>query len=91
MSSETSTPAAATRRKARPKGSNEQIVRLNVNLNAETADALKEIAEQRGISFTEAVRRAISVYKFIDDETQEGHRIQTVDPERNQVRELVLM
>lgn len=91
MSSETSTPTAAARRKARPKGSNDQIVRLNVNLNAETADALKEIAEQRGISFTEAVRRAISVYKFIDEETQEGHRIQTVDPERNQVRELVLM
>ncbi|MDM7886572.1 ribbon-helix-helix protein, CopG family [Curtobacterium sp. RHCKG23] len=90
MSSETSTKTTA-RRKPRAKGANEQLVRLNVNLNAETAEALKEIADQRGISFTEAVRRAISVYKFIDDETQEGHRIQTVDPERNEVRELVLM
>lgn len=90
MSSETSTKTTA-RRKPRAKSTNEQLVRLNVNLNAETAEALKEIADQRGISFTEAVRRVISVYKFIDDETQEGHRIQTVDPERNLVRELVLM
>jgi hypothetical protein len=78
-------------RKARVKANSEPMTRLNVNLNSETAAALQEIAENRGISFTEAVRRAISVYKFIDDETQEGHRIQTVDPERNQVRELVLM
>lgn len=90
MSSESSTKTASPR-KVRAKGVHEQLVRLNVNLNAETAEALKEIADQRGISFTEAVRRAISIYKFIDDETQEGHRIQTVDPERNQVRELVLM
>jgi hypothetical protein len=75
----------------RAKASTDQLVRLNVNLNAETAEALKEIADHRGISFTEAVRRAISVYKFIDDETQEGRHIQTVSADRNEVRELVLM
>jgi predicted DNA binding CopG/RHH family protein len=91
MSSVTSNAKTTGLRKPRTKNTAEPITRLNVNLNAETAEALKEIAEHRGISFTEAVRRAISVYKFIDDETQEGHRIQTVDPERNQVRELVLM
>jgi len=91
MSSVSSNAKTTGLRKPRTKNTSESITRLNVNLNAETADALKEIAEHRGISFTEAVRRAISVYKFIDDETQEGHRIQTVDPERNQVRELVLM
>ena len=92
MSSATSNAkTTGVARKPRVTSSSDKITRLNVNLNAETADALKEIAEHRGISFTEAVRRAISVYKFIDDETQEGHRIQTVDPERNQVRELVLM
>jgi len=91
MSSVTSNAKTTGLRKPRTKNNAEPITRLNVNLNAETAEALKEIAEHRGISFTEAVRRAISVYKFIDDETQEGHRIQTVDPERNQVRELVLM
>jgi hypothetical protein len=75
----------------RGKAAADQLVRLNVNLNTETADALKEIADHRGISFTEAVRRAISVYKFIDEETQEGRRIQTVNSDRSEVRELVLM
>lgn len=68
-----------------------ELVRLNVNLNAETAEALKEIAEERGISFTEAVRRAISVYKYIDDEVQEGRKVTTSDQENKNVKELVLL
>lgn len=68
-----------------------KLIRLNVNLNSETAEALKEIAEERGISFTEAVRRAISVYKYIDDEVQEGRKIQIADKSNKNVRELILM
>lgn len=67
------------------------LTRLNVNLNQETADALRLVAEQRGISFTEAVRRAISVYKFVEDELAEGHRVQAVDADSGTVRELVLL
>lgn len=67
------------------------LVRLNVNLNFDTAEALKEIAAERGISFTEAVRRAISVYKYIDDEVQEGRKVITSDKENKNVKELVLM
>lgn len=67
------------------------IVRLNVNLNGATADALKKLSEERGLSLTEVVRRAISVYNFIEDERQRGHRVQTVDPEGGGIRELVLM
>lgn len=67
-----------------------KLVRLNVNLNQETADALKEIADEAGISLTEAVRRAISVYKFVDDEIESGNRVQTVNP-NGEVRQLVLM
>jgi hypothetical protein len=67
------------------------LVRLNVNLNAETAEALKAVAADKNISVTEAVRRAIAVYKFIAEENQRGRHIQTTDPEREQVRELILM
>ena len=90
-SATTTTESKSTRKAPRSKGANDQLVRLNVNLNAETAEALREIADHRGISFTEAVRRAISVYKFIDEETKDGSRIQTVNSSRNEVRELVLM
>lgn len=70
---------------------NTEIVRLNVNLNAATADALKKLSEEQGVSLTEVVRRAISLYNFIDDERRSGHRIQTADPEKGEVRELVLI
>ncbi|MBT2565093.1 CopG family transcriptional regulator [Arthrobacter sp. ISL-85] len=75
---------------AKPTG-DQELVRLSVNLNKETADALKEMAKEHGISFTEAVRRAISVYKFIDDEVHEGRKVHTLDADNKNVRELVLM
>jgi len=67
------------------------LVRLNVNLNTETADALRELADERGISVTEAVRRAISLYKYIEDETHDGKRIQVADRAGKMVSELVLI
>jgi len=70
---------------------NTGIVRLNVNLNTETADTLKKISDEHGLSLTEVVRRAISLYSFIEDETERGNRIQTVSPDKGEVRELVLM
>ena len=43
----------------------DHISRLSVNLTSEVADELKEYAERKGISITEAVRRAISVLTFV--------------------------
>lgn len=67
------------------------LVRLNVNLNQETAAALKDLAAKENISYTEAVRRAIAVFKFIEDEQAEGRKIQTMDANDRNKRELVLM
>jgi predicted transcriptional regulator len=53
--------------------------RLSVNINDETAAALDELARKRQTTVTEIVRRAISVYKFIEDETESGKRLQLVD------------
>ena len=77
---ETNEPAAPRKEKS---------TRLSININRETAEALKEIAERRGISYTEAVRRAFAIYKLIEDETLAGHRIQIVDGQR--VKEVVLL
>ena len=54
-------------------------VRLNVNLSDEAAAALKEIADKRDITATEAVRRAIARYKFIDDAVSNQRKLQLVD------------
>lgn len=54
--------------------------RLSVNINDETAQALKELAKRRDTSVTEVVRRAVAVYKFIEDEVGErGKTLQLVD------------
>lgn len=70
---------------------NTGLVRLNVNLNQETAAALKELAESQNISLTEAVRRAIAISKFVEDEQSRGRKIQTMTPQGKDKRELVLM
>lgn len=65
-------------------------VRLSVNINDETAQALRELSEEHGRSFTETVRRAISIAKYLDDEQLAGNRIQIIDERRNEVRELII-
>lgn len=69
----------------------QNLVRLSVNMNPETAELLKKFASDKHLSYTEAIRRAIAIAKYIEDEVAEGRKIQTVDPDRKDVRELVLM
>lgn len=53
--------------------------RLSVNINDETAEALRELADRKGTSVTEIVRRAVSVYKFVEDEVgTNGKQLQLV-------------
>jgi hypothetical protein len=53
--------------------------RLSVNINDETADALRTLAERRGVTVTETIRRAVSVYKYLADEMAEGRVLQVTD------------
>lgn len=66
----------------------QQSQRLNVNISSSTMTTLVELAEVNGISMTEAVRRAIQLWKLIDDETHRGREIQVVDPDSSQVQTL---
>lgn len=67
------------------------LVRLNINLTKESAAALRKLAEEQHISVTEAVRRAIAVLSFVQEERKEGRKIQTMEPDGKDRRELVLM
>lgn len=70
----------------------QQLVRLSVNMNQETAQALKELAKKQGISFTETVRRAVAVYKFIYSEVKDSKRVVvTMNADGTDKREVVLM
>ena len=54
------------------------VVRLSVNLNEETAEALKKLAADKDITITEVMRRAVAVTKFLYDEQDKGKTIQVV-------------
>lgn len=49
--------------------------RLSVNLGTGAAEALRELMERKGINATEAIRRALSTWKFIEDARRDGRSI----------------
>jgi hypothetical protein len=53
-------------------GPDDPQIRLSVNLNPEVADELKAYAKRKGVSVTEAVRRAITVLAFVDETQRRG-------------------
>jgi hypothetical protein len=48
------------------------LVRLSVNLSPDLANELKQYAGHKGISITEAVRRAIAVLTFVENAQSRG-------------------
>jgi len=52
--------------------------RLSVNVTDETAQTLRDLAKRNETSVTDIVRRAVSVYKLVDEETREGKVMQLV-------------
>ncbi len=67
----------------------EALVRLSVNMNVATADALKALATQRGVSYTETVRRAISIAHYLDREQRAGRTILIRDDDAKTVKEVL--
>src|SRR5438132_12815485 len=57
------------------------FTRLSVNLNPEAAAALKAYTEKRHVSYTEAIRRAIAILRFLDEEVSAGREVQVTDGE----------
>jgi hypothetical protein len=66
------------------------LVRLSINLNAETADAFKAFTERKGLTITEGIRRAITVWRFLEDETAKGNQIAIIEQDEN-IRKVVLL
>lgn len=57
--------------------------RLSVNINDETASQLRRMAEENGITVTEAVRRSVAVYEFFDNARKSGKKVELVDKNDN--------
>ncbi len=82
---------AAEESDRKTQGSNpERIVRLSVNLNAETAEIFRTLTERKGLSITEGIRRAISIWSFVEDAGARGAGIQLIEPD-GRVRDVILL
>jgi hypothetical protein len=91
-----STPAAGPDNGERgfARAAADKITRLSINLSLDAAQALRDLTTEKGISITEGVRRAIAVWKFVEDEKSKGNRLAVLEPGRNgeeRVREVVLI
>ncbi len=49
--------------------------RLSVNVALDVGKAIDELAERHQTTITDVIRRAISTYKYIDDEAAAGAKI----------------
>lgn len=49
--------------------------RLSVNVASDVADAITTLQDKHGWTISDVIRRAISAYKFIDEETEDGAKI----------------
>jgi len=67
-----------------------KLIRLVINLSTQSAADLNAIAARRGITRTEALRRALLTYRFLLKEQHEGRTIRTVKRGRK-ARELELL
>lgn len=66
--------------------------RLNVNINEETKNALRQLADDSDMGVTEVMRRAISVYKFMHDEGNvDGAYFQLRDRRNGATTRLIMM
>jgi hypothetical protein len=49
--------------------------RLEVNINDESAEILRRVMAEKGISATEATRQAIGLLGFMEEQRREGNRV----------------
>lgn len=56
--------------------------RLSINISNDTARTLRELAEKNETSVTDIIRRAVNVYKIVEDAAAEEKTVQIVDRER---------
>ncbi len=68
----------------------DRFVRLSVNLSIETAEIFKSLIERKGLSISEGIRRAIAVWKFLEDEQSRGNQVAVIEPD-DTVRKVVLL
>ena len=66
-----------------------ELVRLSVNVNQETAAAIRSLMAANHISASETLRRAIAITHYFDEQTAQGRKIHTMNQDGKKVREVI--
>lgn len=68
------------------------MARLTIQFPEKTSNLLSEMAERDEVSKTEILRRALSLYKYLDGEVrkQKGHKVAIADEEDKVIKEIVI-
>lgn len=64
------------------------VIKMSVNLPAETVQALKDLAEKRNTTMTEVLRQAIGTEKYLEQVSDDKGKI-LVEDKKGRVRQLV--
>jgi bisphosphoglycerate-dependent phosphoglycerate mutase len=65
-------------------------VKVSMNLAPEDIQDLRVLAERRGISMTEVVRRALALEKFVENATDSGEKV-LIEAHDKTLKQLVLI
>ena len=63
--------------------------KISVNLSDEVLAALRDMAARDNVTMTEALRRAISTLKFLQDSQRDGKSILLRDPDTKETERLI--
>jgi hypothetical protein len=64
-----------------------EVRRLSVNVAPDVGDAIDQLAKRHGTTITDVIRRAVSIYKYLDDQTT-AHDAKILIEESGTIREV---
>lgn len=65
-------------------------VQLSCNLSPRTAESFRELIGRKDIKINEGARRAIAIWRFVEDEIAAGNRLAVIEP-GGAIRKVVLV
>lgn len=66
-----------------------QLVRLNVNITKEMDSRLNELAEAKGMTKSDMLRRALALFDLVANESNKGNKLAITSDSHEVLRELV--
>lgn len=63
--------------------------KVSMNLTDDVIEALKDVAKRENVTMTEVTRRAISIFKYLDDAQNSGKSVLVRDPVTKETERIV--